>query len=320
MHTCRRSLLLIFWLVTLAWAAPTAAQGQTIELAEYEQLLRAARAAAARGDRLDLEQLAPGLIEATSVRMPSGALARVDNTWLANELARSNPDLAQVAASLGALIDALALGNAPDAAEAAAQLEQLLSNPPFSERPREPSWIMQQIERLLEWLFGQLEPVAGPAVEAAGGTPAQLVSWLLVALAAALVLTVLGLWLRGLRRATRAEATLTSPAELAARDTADAQAQAAALARAGDFRGATRMLALAALLWLDERGKLSYNPHQTNREHVQRLHEQPALRDNLAPLVETVDRVWYGGVALDASDYAAVERQVSELRRAAEER
>lgn len=44
----RPILFLILLLVALTWAAPAAAQGQTIDLADYEQLLRAARAAAAR--------------------------------------------------------------------------------------------------------------------------------------------------------------------------------------------------------------------------------------------------------------------------------
>lgn len=312
-------MLLLLLLVALSWAAPAAAQEQTLELADYERLLRAARAAAARGDRLDLDQLAPPLSEATGVLMPGGALASVDNGWLSAELARPSPDLALVAARLGALIDALAVGDPPDPAVASAQLEQILSRPPFNERPREPSWLDLLIERLFEWLFGQLEPVAEPMVDAASGAPGTLVSWLLIGLAAALIIAVLVVWLRGLRRATRAGATLPSPAELAARDTADAQAQAATLARSGDFRGATRLLALAALLWLDERGALPYNPHQTNREHLQRLRERPALSAGLAPVVETADRVWYGDAPLDAAGYATVERQVAELRRAAEE-
>jgi hypothetical protein len=315
----RPILFLILLLVALTWAAPAAAQGQTIDLADYERLLRAARAAAARGDRLDLDQLAPPLTQASGVLMPGGAVASVDNGWLSVELASSSPDLPLVAARLGALIDALAVGDPPDPAAASAQLEQILSRPPFSERPREPSWLDQMLQRLLEWLFGQLEPVAEPMVDAATGPPGTLASWLLIALAAALIIAVLVVWLRGLRRATRAAATLPSPAELAARDTADAHAQAAALARAGDFRGATRLLALAALLWLDERGALPYNPHQTNREHLQRLRQHPELGDELAPVVETADRVWYGGAPLDAAGYAAVERQVAELRRTAEE-
>jgi hypothetical protein len=74
-----------------------------------------------------------------------------------------------------------------------------------------------------------------------------------------------------------------------------------------------RLLALAALLWLDKRGALPYDPHQTNREHLGRLRERPAARASLAPIVETADRVWYGGAPLDAAGYAEVARQVDGL-------
>ncbi|PDW03167.1 DUF4129 domain-containing protein [Candidatus Viridilinea mediisalina] len=294
--------------------SPVAAQGQTLTLGEYDQQLRAARAAALRGDRLDLESSARSLIDARRILMPDGATVPVDNNWLALEMAANEPDLAFIALRLGALLDALAVGVPPNPAAAQAEREQIIASPPFSERSQEPSWIMQQIQNFFEWFFRQIEPVVQPVADAAGGTPGTLASWLLTGIAIALALAVLLPWLQGLRRATRAEKTLTSPAELAARDTADAHAQATTFARKGDFRSATRMLTLAALLWLDERGTLNYNPHQTNREHLQRLRERPALRDGLAPVVETTDRVWYGGMPLDANGYAAIEQQVAALR------
>lgn len=315
---CWRQMLLLLLLGLCLWVSPVAAQTQTLTLAEYDQQLRAARAAAVRGDRLDLESSARSLIDNKRILMPDGATVPVDNNWLALELTASEPNMAFIALRLGALLDALALSDPPDPAAAQAQLEQIVSGPPFSERAREPSWIMQQIENFFEWFFRQIEPVVQPVAEAAGGTPGTLASWLLTGIAIAIALAVLLPWLRGLRRATRAEKMLTSPAELAARDTADAHAQATSFARKGDFRSATRMLTLAALLWLDERGTLNYNPHLTNREHLQRLRERPSLRDGLAPVVETTDRVWYGGMPLDANGYAAVEQQVAALRQVAE--
>lgn len=299
-------------LLILAWAAPASAQGQPLDLATYELTLREARAAAARGDRLEVEQAAPALAEATAVRMPDGALAPVDNAWLAAELRKPAPDLPMVAARLGALIDAL---SAPaDAAPAGAlvRLDEILARPPFAQRevrPREPG----PIDRLLEWLLEQLGRMFESVARVAGGPPGTTVSWLFVALGVALVLAVLVVWLRGLRRTLRGEATLVAPAALAARDTADARAQARALAETGDYRGAVRLLALAALLWLDERGVLPYDPHQTNREHLGRLRQAPAARERLAPVVDTADRVWYGGAPLDAAGYAELERQVEAL-------
>jgi hypothetical protein len=310
-----RSILtfLAMLLIALACVAPAAAQDPSISLGEYERLLREARAAAARGDRIDVELAARTLTSASAVVMPDGARALVDNGWLAAELARQTPDLPMVAARLGALIDALAVIAPPAPPDAHDRLQAILDAPPFgrtAQPPREPG----PFERFIVWLFERLAELFQPVAEAAGGAPGTAASWLLTAFGTALVIAVLAIWLRGLRRTLQAEASLPSPAELAARDTADARAQARALAQSGDYRGAARLLALAALLWLDERGVLPYDPHQTNREHLSRLRDRAAARAGLAPIVETADRVWYGGAPLDAAGYAEVERQVEALR------
>jgi hypothetical protein len=309
----RRAAGLLLLLLALGLAPGLgAAQGQPLELARYESLLREARAAALRGDRLEVEQAAAALA-VTAVLMPDNTLAPVDTAWLTAELRKPAPDLPTVAARLGALIDALAYVAPPAPPGALERLEQILARPPFG-RPDDTPGEQGALERFIIWLLQQLGGLFRPVAAMAGGTPGTTVSWLLIALGAALVLAVLGLWLRGLRRALGSEATIASPAELAARDTADARAQASALAREGDYRGAARLLALAALLWLDESGILPYDPHQTNREHLGRLGERPAARAGLAPIVDTADRVWYGGAPLDAVGYAEVERQVEALR------
>jgi hypothetical protein len=305
-------LLLLALLLALAWPAPAAAQEAPLDLAAYEELLRAARAAAARGDRIGLAEVAPRLAAATTVRLPDGSAAPVDNRWLAEELAQQSPRLDQVAARLGALIDALAAPPASAPADAEQRLAEILSRPPFAtpEAPREPGWV----ERFFDWLAEQLGRIAEPVGEAAGGQPGTVVSWALTAAGAALIIGVLWLWLRGLGRTLRPTVALAPAASAEARDAADARAQARELAGRGDYRGAARLLALAALLWLDESGRLRYDAHQTNREHLTRLREQPQLRERLAPVVETADKVWYGNAPLDAAGYDAYERQVETLR------
>jgi hypothetical protein len=305
-------LLLLALLLALAWPAPAAAQGSPPDLTAYEELLRAARAAAARGDRIGLDEVAPQLVAATTVRLPDGSAAPVDNRWLAAELARQDPRLDLVAARLGALIDALAAPPPSAPADAEQRLAEILSRPPFGqgEGPREPTWL----ERFFEWLFEQLGRMAEPVGEAAGGRPGTVASWALIAAGVALILGVLWLWLRGLGRQLRPAVALAPAASAEARDAADARVRARELAGRGDYRGAARLLALAALLWLDESGRLRYDAHQTNREHLARLWEQPRLRERLAPVVETADRVWYGNAPLDAAGYDAYARQVETLR------
>lgn len=309
----RRCLIFAILLILLAPPGLAAAQAGELDLDAYVRLLREARAAAGRGDRIDLEVAAAPLVAARSVRTPEAA-APVDNRWLAEALDTPNPDMPAIAARLGALIDAGAVGPAPpdDARE---RLERILSRPPFGrpdEGPREPGWF----ERLMEWLFGWLDNVSlpgGPAVAPAGNA----LAWAVAILGGLLVLAVLVVWLRGLRRALAPPAARLDPDDPEAGLSAGAaMEQAGALARFGDYRKAVRYLYLSSLLWLDERGALRYERSLTNREYLGRLRERPALRDRLAPVIETFDRVWYGSAPLDAESFAAYERQVRALREA----
>ena len=74
-----------------------------------------------------------------------------------------------------------------------------------------------------------------------------------------------------------------------------------------------RYLYLAALLRLDERGLLRYDRALTNREYLERVRENPALRERLRPIVDTFDRVWYGHAQLDAEGFAEYRARVRAL-------
>ncbi|MFQ3661423.1 MAG: DUF4129 domain-containing protein [Chloroflexaceae bacterium] len=304
--------LWIAGLSPLLRVTPAAAQEPSLSLAAYEQALREARVAAERGDRISLELVAPRLIRATVVMLPGGGSAPVDNHWLAEELARPEPRLPLIAARLGALIDTLAGTGPPPPEDALERLEDILARPPFARsdpQPREPGaleWFFERLARLLERMGEPIGEAAGPSATVAG--------WALLAAGSALVIAVVWLWLRGLRRTLRTEARLNPPPEATIRSASEARERADEVARRGEYREAVRILALAALLWLDERGRLRYEPHQTNREHLTRLRDQPPLHERLAPVVETADRVWYGGAPIDAHGYAEYVRRVGELR------
>ncbi len=315
---CRCTVLLLLgalWVAGLSpllRVTPAAAQETALSLAAYEQALREARVAAERGDRISLELVAPRLISATAVALPGGGNAPVDNRWLAEELARPEPRLPLIAARLGALLDTLAGAGPPPPEDALQRLEDILARPPFGRsepQPREPGaleWFFERLARLFERLDGPVGEAAGHSATVAG--------WALLAAGSALVIAVLWLWLRGLRRTLRVEARLDAPPEAAIRNASEARERADELACRGEYREAVRVLALAALLWLDERGRLRYEPHQTNREHLARLRDRPPLHERLAPVVETADRVWYGGAPIDAQGYAEYARRVGELR------
>ncbi|NJN19376.1 MAG: DUF4129 domain-containing protein [Oscillochloris sp.] len=128
-----------------------------------------------------------------------------------------------------------------------------------------------------------------------------------------LILVVIFFWVRGLRRLKVAELAAQEDPE-ATLTSAEAVQQASGLARDGDYRRAVRYLYLASLIWLDERGAMRYERTLTNREHLARLADQPHLREQLRPVVDTFDRVWYGSEQLDAESFAAYEQQVRALR------
>ncbi len=292
-------------------AAPVSAQSPAPDQATYAGWVREAFAAAQRGDRLGLEDAAARLVATSSVRLPGGASSAVDNGWLREALKQSEPDMAAVAARLGAILDALAQPDSAAPADARARLAQILDRPPFKQQEiAPPSWWTA----FLEWVFRALESLLRPVGRAvsAGG---DAIAWVIGIVGLILLAGVLAYLLRGLRRGLVADARADDAdpaAHLTARTALD---QAGGLARGGDYRTAVRYMYLSALLWLDERNILRYDRALTNREYLDRVRDNPALRARLAPIVDTFDRVWYGHVSIDAESFAAYQRQVEELRR-----
>ncbi|MCS7059549.1 MAG: DUF4129 domain-containing protein [Anaerolineae bacterium] len=80
-----------------------------------------------------------------------------------------------------------------------------------------------------------------------------------------------------------------------------------------DYRLAVRLLYLACLLRLDERGALRYDRTQTNREYVRQIADRPALAEALRQVVEVFDDVWYGFRPITPQGYQAFEQHVRQL-------
>jgi hypothetical protein len=296
------------WFLVLA---PAQAQSQPPDLETYSGWVREAFAAAQRSDRLGLEDAGVRLVTTTSVRLPGDATIAVDNGWLRDALRETEPDLPAIAERLGAIIDALAQPPSVAPADARERLRQLLERPPFK-RPgaaQAPTWLRE----LADWLLRLLERVFEPLgrITPTGG---RTVAWAIAIIGAALLIGVLVYVLRGLRRGLVAGAHADDHDPEANLTVKTALDQAGGLARGGNYRAAVRYLYLSALLWLDERDILRYDRALTNREYLERVRDNPALRERMAPIVETFDRVWYGHLPIDAESFAAYERQVEELR------
>jgi hypothetical protein len=287
-------------------------QGQPPDLETYAGWVREAFAAAQRGDRLGLEDAGARLVATTSVRLPGQATIAVDNGWLGDALREAEPDLPAIAERLGAFIDALAQPPGAAPADARERLKRMLDQPPFKQDdpPQAPAWLRD----FFDWLIRLLERAFQPLgrISPSGG---RTVAWAIALVGAALLLGVIVYLLRGLRRGVVSGASAEDgdpEANLTAKTALD---QASGLARGGDYRTAVRYLYLSALLWLDERDILRYDRALTNREYLERVRDNPALRERMAPIVETFDRVWYGHLPIDAESFAAYERQVEALRR-----
>lgn len=291
-------------------AAPVAhAQSAPPSLEQYTLVLREGFAAAQRNDRLGLAQVAPHLVAIREVALPDGTTVAIDNTWLQDELAHTEPDTQRISQRLGALLDALEQTGPYAPADATARLNEMLRRPPFLQEERAPSLLGM----ILDWLYPFIERFLGLFGRGSGNS-ASAFGWLAtiggtIVIIALLIYVVLHLR-RGLVNEARAAAN-DPEAHLTAHTASE---QAAALARDGDYRTGVRYMYLSALLWLDERDVLRYDRALTNREYLEHLRDNNELRSRLLPIVETFDRVWYGYAQLDAQSFEAYRQQVEALR------
>lgn len=293
--------------------ATVAAQQPPPDVDTYELWLREALIAAQRGDQIGLEDAADRLTSTSRVRLSDGTLQPVDNRWLADALQDSSPDLASIAGTLQAVLDAFDHSDPSAPTTAQARLETLLSQPPFTQPAVavDMSWLEELLLRFIEWL----QQIFSPAVGVWQGVW-SVFRVLVIGVSIALLLLVLGLLLRSLSRSVaRTARTTANPTEPDEQITAaDAMQQSQQLARSGDYRTAMRYLYLALLLRLDEAHLLRYDRTLTNREYLHQLHDNPDLRQRMTPIIQTFDRVWYGNEPLDAASFHAYEQQITAVQ------
>lgn len=300
------------WVASLL-AVSVNAQTTVPDLFTYEQWLREARIAAQRGDRLGLEQVATRLIETSAVQMSDAATVPVNNQWLREALAATEPDLESIDQQLGALIEALAQPDPAAPADARQRLEEILNRPPFAETGS--SAENGLVARFFDWLGRVLVRLFNPI--SVGPTTGSAITWFFAVVGGVLVIGVLVYLLRGMLFSLTPEAQdATAEEDPEANLTANtALHQASTLAQEGDYRTAVRYLYLSSLLWLDEHGMLRYDRALTNREYLERLRDNAELRARLTPIIDTFDQVWYGHLPLDDESFAAYRQQVDGLRR-----
>ena len=101
----------------------------------------------------------------------------------------------------------------------------------------------------------------------------------------------------------------------------EARTRAEEAASAGDYRLGVRYRCLAVLLALDEVGMLHFDRTATDREYLFRA--PGGLQNDLQPLLDRFEAVWYGEAPVGAEDWtayaaraAAIEAKVADEVRA----
>jgi hypothetical protein len=89
------------------------------------------------------------------------------------------------------------------------------------------------------------------------------------------------------------------------RSAADLLAEAEALARSGDLRGAIRRGYIALLVELADRKIISLEQHKTNRDYLRSVRGIGKLHRNLESLTNNFEVHWYGLVPAEETDWIA---------------
>jgi hypothetical protein len=124
-----------------------------------------------------------------------------------------------------------------------------------------------------------------------------------------------GLFAAGLFRgaAPPSPRPMSELAEVLGMSAAEARGKAAGSAAEGDYRSALRFRCLAVLLALDEAGMLAFDRAATNREYLVRA-PRP-IHDELQPLLDRFDAVWYGNSPTSAQEWETYSRRAETVER-----
>ena len=251
----------------------------------------------------------------------------VDNRWLHGELdmyAKIAADkteerddlLYRVALRLRSL--STHLTEAANAAQGArdreaekGRLNSILRRPEYNEQAAEDTALARAWKNFKEWLSSLL-PKSRPLSPGTASAFSLVARIFVFALTAATIIFII--WKYGAQLLPRnrpkkkagSDARVVLGERLALGQTpADLIAEAEALARAGDLRGAIRKAYIAVLFELGERNILRLAAHKTNRDYLSAIRRERggALYGDMQPLTHNYERHWYGFAPATESDW-----------------
>jgi hypothetical protein len=301
-----RPIALVLALLFALQVAPAGA----IDLDEYRAVLEAVSASLS-DDPADTEAVLAELRGIDSVTLDNGATVTPDLSLIIAALEAEPPDVDAAQRGIETILAGLALAetSAIDGAGAGALLDEVLARDEFQPEPEEdesPSimsrilgWVNRQVESFFNWLDDILGGQGGE------GSAASFVMAMVGVLA---IVGIVAFAVRSVRQSMTPG--VTRLAEGHAEDhytSAQARAEADRLFASGEYRAALRLLYLATLIRWEEAGRLRFDRSLTNREVVGRvtLQGDAALLEQLSPLVDRFDRVWYGGAPCTSADYTS---------------
>lgn len=282
--------LFVLCLLSLASMALYAqSNAEPITLAAYQKKIEGWQVALATANTASQVTAIQAEVAAIDqITLPTGVVITIQP--LLGEPGQDQVDLATARLRLTTVLEEL---NAAPTDQTAARLHLLTA---IFQRPefagQDSLW-----QRFWRWLRSWL-----PTVATSENTPApvaplfQWVGWAIFGVGVALLVWLLSYWLQNLLGSFIGGVDRRGAADTTALPETAAAARTAAhqLADVGSYRDAVRHLYLAALLALHERNLLTYQPSDTNREVLAAVRAQPLLHQQLQPVVETFDNVWYG--------------------------
>jgi len=326
----RRSLLALFLIV------PLTANAYSISSADYHQNVERAvnaldtlrsndetETASSYEDRLDktIAGVREVLPEHQSVDT-RGGVCNVDNSWLDEALKelKSAPAeqrearLTQVIERLRAVEERVGAGQnrtmpADDKAQTKAKLDSILARPEYTTEARGPNALSRLLMDFIRWLQQFLPK--GIRVQPGSSPWMSVVAQVLVVLVAAVVVFYVGRILfarfkpkRRQRAPKKREARIVLGERLEPDDTSiDLLAEAEALARSGDVRGAIRKAYIALLVELGDRKLITLAQHKTNRDYLNAVRTLPPLHQTMRGLTDSFERHWYGFAEANENDW-----------------
>lgn len=240
----------------------------------------------------------------------------VDNAWLHDELqdyekanstgARRAETLMRIEERLRSLDEGLQEMRRPESVHAGdkdgnkGKLAEILRRPEYNKAVAEGSALDRWLSRLIRWILSLL-PKSKPIAPSNSLLVARLVQVIVVVVSlgaiAFLIWKLAPRYLHNLRRKKKQgrEARIVLGERLEPDQTsADLLAQAEALARKGDLRGAIRKAYIALLCELGDRKIVSLAQHKTNRDYLNSVRERVQLYSSMRQLTNSFELHWYG--------------------------